>query len=65
MAEVGYVKQCVAADETGTCTQEAWLPPPQLVPSLTAAEVMGLAGATAFVFAVAFAWKAAGRATRD
>lgn len=65
MAEVGHVMQCVQVDEAGTCTQEAWMPPPQLIPPLTAAEVTGLAGATAFLFAVAFAWKAAGRTTRD
>lgn len=65
MAEVGHIKQCVAADETGTCTQEAWMPPPQLLPDLSAAEVGMLLGATAVVFAVSWAWKMAGRTTRD
>lgn len=60
------VLYCVEFDAvTGTCVTQAWLPAPSLLPPLTSVEVASLLGATALLFAVAFAWKFLGRVTRD
>lgn len=57
MAQQALVLHCVQYDGT-TCTQEAWLPAPSLLPpDLTAAEVGALLTATAVCFAVAWAAK--------
>lgn len=65
-AQVARVLYCVEYDEvSGTCTAQAWLPAPSLLPPLTAVEVAQLFTPVALLFAVAWAWKQTGRAIRD
>lgn len=66
MAQEAKVLYCSAFDEvTGSCTEQVWLPAPQLLPPLNTVEVASLLGAVAVLFAVGYAWKFLGRATRD
>lgn len=65
MAKVGDVRTCVQVDEAGTCTLEAWMPPPQLIPPLSASEVADLLTAVVWAFAMAWGGKLLGRVTRD
>ncbi|WP_411831963.1 hypothetical protein [Pseudoxanthomonas mexicana] len=65
-AQASHVLQCIEFDaQTNTCTQQAWLPAPSLLPPLEPAEVAALLSVTAVVFALAFGGKLLGRTTRD
>lgn len=64
--QVAHVLYCVQIDsETNTCTQQAWMPAPSLLPPLDSTGVAQLLSITALAFATAWGWKQLGRTTRN
>jgi len=53
----GEVLTCVQFDaQTQTCVDEAWMPAPGLVPSLSTADALLLGAAVVFNWCYAYAW---------
>lgn len=66
MPQQAHVLTCVEFDpQTLTCTVQAWMPAPQLIPDISAADVGALLTATAVLLAVAWGAKHLGRTTRN
>lgn len=66
MSQQAHVLTCVAFDQvTHECTQQAWLPAPNLLPDLPKADVLQLLAAAAVLLATAWGAKMLGRTVRD
>lgn len=65
MAAAGYVYTCVQADEAGTCTAYAWMPPPQLIPRLSVEGAGQILVAAYLCMGVAWGWKKLGQSVRS
>jgi len=60
-----YVYECLQMDQqTGTCTQAAFVPRTE-IPDLTPAQVTGILSAVAVAFAISWAYKQLGRTIRS
>lgn len=66
MPQQAHVLTCVEFDaQTLTCTVQAWMPAPSLLPDISTADVLALLSAAAVPLAVAWGAKLLGRTTRD
>lgn len=64
--QVAHVLYCVQFNvETNTCTQQAWMPAPSLVPPLPLTAVGQLLSATLVCFVIAFWGREASRNTKN
>lgn len=55
-----WVPACRDADfdtQTGTCTQEIWIPQPSIIPELTIADAQQIGLSIAYLLAVAFVFR--------
>lgn len=61
MAQQAFVLYCVQYDQQAqTCTQQAWLPAPSLLPPLSIGQAGQLLSVIALVYVAAWGWKKLG-----